>query len=1680
MGLSYDEQTNLALPKAVTVESYYADKKASSFNALAYAIPLSAVAAIDTVGQSVGLLDEQTIANSLAQISPTVQQTYKDNRDAYGLVGDVGMTMLGGAIITKALRAGAIVDSGLSMLGTRGATAASYLTTDYKAVEVMKDLYSQRINLQAANGVRDFASLTDVKQLANTARLKQFTNNLKESVATEAFTAVFQKDSKLYFPEGTTNSDIAWNAGIGIGLGVGPGQIVMRSALKRLNARAGTILGEVSPKVSGEAATDLIAGIYGTAQANNVIDTKTIVGDTLGRVQSNRTANEQLIKNSVTQLATNVPITEIHADASKLIDIGKATKALVPFFKSNTRLAANIVAIDVADAGINLGLKIEKAVLGKTDEITKIAKSMESTSDAHNVGKQIRIDQLKAEISDSKDGLTFARLNRFGNIEEVNSKSQLSTADLTGLVTARATAKRGIASDTFVSSAPNSKTLVGIDSFGQMVAGGRNISTTKGMMAADAGKVYASMDKAANNLVAKLAKPGIVLERKAVSPAAAQETLDYILHLADNKSLAMGDLERVFTFDSSLRSVDDIRLAALKTKYVNAVGMFKNKKAAFTITDVAHATNLRVSDDLGQPNAVLSWVNDLHATGGKDAMSEFKTYRQAMTSFQMHYATGATSNTIREAIGKDPSHFHGMLHLDMAANFKDVEPLLVTFRNNHDAGLMPHIAQYNTIARSIKDVQKSSLRSSIAGLREINPIIADLPRTMEELAPLHDMVTAAIHNIDQSTQHAPLVTKVGPVLPRTRNFVNRAVPAFAEAGIIQDTIERGIVQRLNVDMNANLKATFNLRLPQNAEKAQELLNYINARNQGWRLSAEGIADGSLALDNTGIYAARHAELAKQLGYDEVPEHLPNPIHNDGSALEMSEESLAALHELRRYSDMEYATDSKLLASMGKGPKEYDPGHVIMPTRFGKETVYITDVSGKAIDFVLGDSIEAATAAANARIKANPNRSTLGIVNSTNVEQYKILRDQTWTNNVINVGDSLAKGSRKVAGNRTGLIIDTKYLSAMIDEIGTSFRRQGKRYLASEFNSELAHLNYMQQVANVNTVGFRNSNSFDDVYSAYSSQLTGAFEDATGSLFSTASDLAEQSINAGLDKINSLLAPAVAKYGFRNAHVQTVAAKLAATNGGSPEQIAFDLISREHKGVSGDVGIKNIIKQSSAFTTFMALKLFETGHGLLTAASMMTTIPHTMSIFRTLKNETSEMKASRLGYLHDMLPNGMVVPNEVKMTLNTIHKWMKGDYAQVLSDASKAGYLDAPFSEFMKSMGEAHVGKAGTWFNKILDKSGIISQKSEEMARQISFLTAYDMIKNAGRNGHEISMAAANDVANRIIGDYRPTQKSSVFRGTVGTPLSLFQTFSTNYYQKLFQSIENKEHRSLMVRYATQAFVFGGTSVPGYDVFNQNMFNNYDGTRTPEESIRSIKNKDLADVLLYGTLSNLPKVLGQDGIALTSRGAMQMPKMLTNPLDLMSAPAPSMIGGAINTLSTGLQALAETGTLGTRQMQESIILAMPNRPLRGLMEVAQGYSVNHSHNLVNDHTRDTLSIIARAAGLKPLQEAEQAKAMAIDRTSVLQQQQRRGRLSDAVQAAMRNNEFNGTSVNKALQEYVATGGDLNQANQWLSGLAKKSTTEVFQARMLKALKHNPNSAETLRFLNFNNNSNFEEN
>src|SRR3546814_554247 len=104
-----------------------------------------------------------------------------------------------------------------------------------------------------------------------------------------------------------------------------------------------------------------------------------------------------------------------------------------------------------------------------------------------------------------------------------------------------------------------------------------------------------------------------------------------------------------------------------------------------------------------------------------------------------------------------------------------------------------------------------------------------------------------------------------------------------------------------------------------------------------------------------------------------------------------------------------------------------------------------------------------------------------------------------------------------------------------------------------------------------------------------------------------------------------------------------------------------------------------------------------------------------------------------------------------------------------------------------------------------------------------------------------------------------------------------------------------------------------------------------------------------DILLYGTLSNLPKLFGGDGASVYTRGDTNVR------LPVVNMPIASTAARIYNGVTTGWDALVNsTEGLTAQQGAEILSNMLGNRPIAGLIETfgAGGYDTDKSGQVVS--------------------------------------------------------------------------------------------------------------------------------
>lgn len=369
-------------------------------------------------------------------------------------------------------------------------------------------------------------------------------------------------------------------------------------------------------------------------------------------------------------------------------------------------------------------------------------------------------------------------------------------------------------------------------------------------------------------------------------------------------------------------------------------------------------------------------------------------------------------------------------------------------------------------------------------------------------------------------------------------------------------------------------------------------------------------------------------------------------------------------------------------------------------------------------------------------------------------------------------------------------------------------------------------------------------------------------------------------------------------------------------------------------------------------------------------------------------------------------------------------------------------------------------------------STMLSDKSEILARGIAYMTNFNIAKKGLNLDDAAARVFAHRQANETIGDYSPNNKPKIFQGAVGTPLSLFMTFMQNYYQRIFSYVENGQTRALVTQYATQAAVYGGSTVPGFQQFADYFGQNYDGSVNMVDGLENKFGKEFAEWFLYGSLSNLPKMFGaDDGVALYSRGDVTFRNV---PTIFSFEDSPNFA-----TVKRGYQLLAETASMfreregfSGQQMLEIVGNYATNRTSRSIAELFAGASTDRAGAAQNSAVYDEMAVVSRLMGMRSLSENRKMEKMRRIQSTLRSQAYRMKDLRSRIRADVRSGVYeNKESAEEAMEEsllsYIKYGGNGEYFARFLGEQFAAATLDKSEREFLKVLTSSTRGHDVLR-------------
>lgn len=515
------------------------------------------------------------------------------------------------------------------------------------------------------------------------------------------------------------------------------------------------------------------------------------------------------------------------------------------------------------------------------------------------------------------------------------------------------------------------------------------------------------------------------------------------------------------------------------------------------------------------------------------------------------------------------------------------------------------------------------------------------------------------------------------------------------------------------------------------------------------------------------------------------------------------------------------------------------------------------------------------------------------------------------------------------------------------------------------------------------------------------------------------------------------------------------------------------------------------------TSTWMLRMGETGHPIMNMAGIVNAMPSVVNHYMPKAGETVAEHAQRVGHSATIFntPSGKTIGvlNMGKLALRGFQRaWSRQSDAAFTRLANK-GFLSQEVAEFQRQFNAAdsvsgmqkflngdqtiknpkgvgqHLASKG-----LVGWLSVLSDKSEDFSRSWAHFIGEELGTQLGIKNVDALDNFAHDIANKTIANYSPHNRPEIFQGAVGAPFGLFQSYMYNYWQRIFRYIETGDMRSLATQYAMQGSLFGAKTVPGFEQINALFFSASDGETSPYDTLVSKFGPDMGDLLMAGTLSNLPKLFGAEGVDFVSRGDVS-PR-------LPGAALNAVTGGEWAQLIPGLAVLKkvkdglgqawdltkeQTPQITSQEIGEIASNSIPNRPLAGLIEtfMAGGKDTDSYGQLVNENTEMGESVY-RMMGLRSLRQSKELEAFYNNKQAMEIKAGQDDVLRESSRAMIRAGKAD--VLPDIFQTYVLNGGDTRNFRRWYLDNVESATTTRGQ-RQLEDTMRDPDKASQMQRL-----------
>ena len=776
-----------------------------------------------------------------------------------------------------------------------------------------------------------------------------------------------------------------------------------------------------------------------------------------------------------------------------------------------------------------------------------------------------------------------------------------------------------------------------------------------------------------------------------------------------------------------------------------------------------------------------------------------------------------------------------------------------------------------------------------------------------------------------------------------------------------------------------------------------------------------------------------------------------------------------------------ANANALRALNGKNLVNLQDFHVPPPDLSREHVGYLLYPDGRPKQVISGRSDAELRAKMDKEI-ANLSESERGQVlkvTQNTMEKYWDVTEDVFFDDLKNYADAYNQTGAATGAIGSRVLDSTaSTLNDTITAINNQFFRTIRRTRAAAFEGEINHAKMLHEISGYDNAGKKEMS----IWQSYINTIYGGqaltpqsqvgmiyrpIENLYDSLLQRANDKALEvtnnrfSLNMGENLRNLFRSP--------DKEFETISRQLGEHN---PFQNVQDYL-RQSFNYTAPPTMKSQMAGLNKISTLLTLRLFDIGNAVLNGLSLAANTPAVINSLKRMPGEETEAWANRISAYGSRIGESedIAIFNPMRLAVSAEHKWWNDkEFQAAMERASNAGYFGIDAMQLQKTLSQPQEGYIQSLLRKWNDRYfSVVSDRSEEWARKKAFGMGYlQATEGLGIQNEKDAFVFAHKFADSVLANYRPQNKPQIFQGAVGMPLGLFQTFAWNYFERILGYVQNRQYRALATQYAMQASVFGAKTVPGFDQFTSYIANANNGIDNPVDSLRNRFGDGPADLILYGAVSNIPKLFANDGISLWTRGDANLQRV-PGMWSMAQTPSFELMSTIYNILAKEVGSIREEGRLSPQRTMEILGTYLTNRPLRNLAQMLAGVSVDQSGEVISNEVRSGLGIASRLMGLKPMTDQKQSEALASIKATQAAQADKLETLRETTRSAMRGGEFDGPAIENALRFYVQNGGTPSGFGRWLRDTTMSAYLDKSQRKLFDLLSDPLHSYDTLRVL-----------